>query len=194
MESQSQAKPMQLTNRHKKREIRYSSIYAKALITRSIIIPIRAIGKNIQDTIEKNIGNLFENKCIVEGFVKPGSSKIITFSSGIVRGININFEVVFECQVCCPVEGMLIQCVAKNITKAGIRAESADEKPSPVVIFVTRDHHYMSQQFSAIQEGERFIARVIGQRYELNDKYVSVIAELVETKVKEPVKPRLVLG
>ena len=194
MEAQMQSKPMQLTSRHKKREIRYSSIYAKALITRSIIIPIRSIGKNIQDTIEKNIGNLFENKCIVEGFVKPGSSKIITFSSGIVRGVNINFEVVFECQVCCPVEGMLIQCIAKNITKAGIRAESADEKPSPVVIFVTRDHHYMSQQFSAIQEGERFIARVIGQRYELNDKYVSVIAELVETKVKEPVKPRLVLG
>ena len=111
-----------------------------------------------------------------------------------MRGVNINFEVVFECQVCCPVEGMLIQCVAKNITKAGIRAESADEKPSPVVIFVTRDHHYMNQQFSSIQEGERFVARVIGQRYELNDKYVSVIAELVETKVKELVKPRLVLG
>ena len=193
-QAQAQSKPIQLTNRHKKREIRYSSIYAKALVTRSIIIPIRAIGKNIQDTIEKNIGNLFENKCIVEGFVKPGSSKIITFSSGIVRGVNINFEVVFECQVCCPVEGMLIQCVAKNITKAGIRAESADEKPSPVVIFVTRDHHYMNQQFSSIQEGERFVARVIGQRYELNDKYVSVIAELVETKVKELVKPRLVLG
>jgi hypothetical protein len=87
---------------------------------------------------------------------------------------------------------MLIQCIAKNITKAGVRAESSDEKPSPVIVFITRDHHYMSSQFSAIQEGDKFVARVIGQRYELNDKYVSVIAELAE-KPKET-KPRLVIG
>ena len=186
------AKPTGFIGKHKKKEIRYSSIYSKALITRSIRIPIRYIGKNIQETIEKNIINLFENKCIVEGFLKPGSIKIITHSSGIVHGINIIFEVVFECLVCCPVEGMLIQCVAKNITKAGVRAESSDEKPSPVVVFITRDHHYMSSQFSAIQEGDKFVARVIGQRYELNDKYVSVIAELAE-KPKET-KPRLVIG
>jgi len=178
--------------RNKRREIKYSSIYSKAMITRSIQIPIKYVGKNIQETIEKNIGNLFEGKCIVEGFVKPRSSKIITHSSGMVNGVNIQFEVVFECQVCCPVEGMLIQCVAKNITKAGIRAESSDEIPSPVVIFITRDHHYMNAQFSAIQEGDKFLARVIGQRYELNDKYVSVIAELAE-KPKDT-KPRLVIG
>lgn len=178
--------------RNKRREIKYSSIYSKAMITRSIQIPIKYVGKNIQETIEKNIGKLFEGKCIVEGFVKPGSSKIITHSSGMVNGVNIQFEVVFECQVCCPVEGMLIQCVAKNITKAGIRADSSDETPSPVVIFITRDHHYMNAQFSTIQEGDKFLARVIGQRYELNDKYVSVIAELAE-KPKDT-KPRLVIG
>jgi DNA-directed RNA polymerase subunit E'/Rpb7 len=159
------------------------------MITRSIRIPIKFIGKNIQEVIEKNISNLFENKCIVEGFVKPGSIKILTYSSGIVNGTNCQFEVAFECMVCCPVEGMLIQCVAKNITKAGIRAEAVDEQPSPVVIFIARDHHYMSAQFSTIQQGDKFSARVIGQRYELNDKYVSVIAELAEKP-----KPRLVIG
>lgn len=178
--------------RNKRREIKYSSIYSKAMITRNISIPIKFVGKNIQETIEKNIGLLFESKCIVEGFVKPGSSKIITYSSGLVRGTNIQFEVVFECLVCCPVEGMLIQCIAKNITKAGIRAETSDETPSPVIIFITRDHHYMNAQFSTIQEGDKFLARVIGQRYELNDKYVSVIAELAE-KPKD-MKPRLVIG
>lgn len=178
--------------RNKRREIKYSSIYSKAMITRNISIPIKFVGKNIQETIEKNIGSLFESKCIVEGFVKPGSSKIITYSSGLVHGTNIQFEVVFECLVCCPVEGMLIQCIAKNITKAGIRAETSDETPSPVIIFITRDHHYMNTQFSTIQEGDKFLARVIGQRYELNDKYVSVIAELAEKQ--KDMKPRLVIG
>uniref|UniRef100_A0A6C0BC87 S1 motif domain-containing protein n=1 Tax=viral metagenome TaxID=1070528 RepID=A0A6C0BC87_9ZZZZ len=179
--------------RNKRREIKYKGIYSRAMITRNIRIPIKYIGKNIQQIIEKNIGIIYEGRCVVEGFVKPGSSKILTYSSGIVHGTAIQFEVVFECLVCCPVEGMLIQCIAKNITKAGIRGESLDESPSPVIIFITRDHHYMNTQFSSIKEGDKFVARVIGQRYELNDKYVSVIAELADNTT-EVSKPRLVIG
>lgn len=185
----------------KKKQSIENNIYSRALITRSISLPIVNIGKNVQQTIERYIIDNFEGKCVVEGFIKVGSCKIITYSSGLVKGTNIGFEVVFECKICCPVEGMLIQCVAKNITKAGIRAESSDETPSPVIVFVTRDHHYMVQYFSTIEEGSKFTARVIGQRFELNDKYVSIIAELVEPKKdysnlgmnKELSKPKLVI-
>ena len=187
------SKPQQ--PKFKKRDIRYTSIYNRSLITRSISLPIVSIGKNIKETIEKNISINYEGKCIVEGFIKPGSSRIITYSSGIVKSNNIIFEVVFECEVCSPVEGMLIQCEAVNITKAGIRAECSNETPSPVVVFITRDHHYMIPKFGSIQEGDKFVVRVIGQRFELNDKYVSVIAELVVDtfKEKELKKKKLVI-
>jgi len=181
--------------KYKKRETKINTIYSRCLITRNILLPITNIGKNIKETIEKNIIFNYEGKCVVEGFIKPNSSKIVTYSSGLIQGTNISFEVVFECEICCPVEGMLISCVAKNITKAGVRAESADETPSPVVVFVARDHHFSVSQFSNIQEGDKFVARVIGQRFELNDKYVSIIAELVLEKTqkkKEPAKPKLV--
>jgi DNA-directed RNA polymerase subunit E'/Rpb7 len=167
---------------YKKKEIKYSGIYSRSLITRSVVLPIVTIGKNIKETIEKCIAINFEGKCIVEGFVKPNSSKIITYSSGVVQGTNIKFEVVFECQICCPVEGMLIPCVAKNITKAGIRAESDEEQPTPIVVFIMRDHHYMSKYFSSINENDKIMVRVIGQRFELNDKYVSIIGEAVDPK------------
>ena len=117
---------------------------------------------------------------MVEGFIKPGSSKIITYSSGlIVRGNQISFEVVFECDVCFPVEGMLIRCFAKNVTKAGIRGESSFDMPSPNVVFIARDHHYNDESFSNIKEGDQIDIRVIGQRFELNDKYISIIGELL---------------
>ena len=188
--------------KYKKKQQVENNIYTRSLITRSISIPIVSVGKNIQETIEKYVSLNCEGKCVVEGFIKPTSCKIITHSSGLVKGTNIIFEVVFECQVCCPVEGMLIQCVAKNITKAGIRAESSDETPSPIVLFIARDHHYMMPHFSTIEEGSKFTARVIGQRFELNDKYVSIIAELVEPKKdyssmdmgKEHSKPKLIIG
>lgn len=183
--------------RYKKKQQIENNIYTRSLITRSISIPIVSVGKNIQETIEKYVSLNYEGKCVVEGFIKPNSCKIITHSSGLIKGTNIVFEVLFECQICCPVEGMLVQCIAKNITKAGIRAESSDEVPSPIVVFITRDHHYMMQYFSTIEEGSKFTARVIGQRFELNDKYVSIIAELVEPKKeysKEISKPKLVIG
>jgi DNA-directed RNA polymerase subunit E'/Rpb7 len=175
--------------KYKKKENKITTIYSRCLITRNILLPITSIGKNIKETIEKYSTINFEGKCVVEGFIKPGSIKIITYSSGLIQGTNISFEVVFECEICCPVEGMLVSCVAKNITKAGIRAESADEVPTPVVVFIARDHHYSVSQFANIQEEDKFVARVIGQRFELNDKYVSIIAELVVEKAQKKIEP-----
>jgi DNA-directed RNA polymerase subunit E'/Rpb7 len=191
------AKPQQ----QKRRRDKLQTIYSRCLLTRKIMLPLVKIGKNLQENIEENIKVNFEGKCVVEGYIKPGSVKIITHSSGTIeRGNHILFEIVFECDVCFPVEGMIISCVAKNITKAGIRAESADEIPSPVVVFIAKDHHYNVPHFSEIQEGDKINVRVIGQRFELNDKYVSIIGELMKekefitnTKTRQPSKPRIVI-
>ena len=179
----------------KRRDTKLETIYSRGLITRKIVLPINTIGKNIREVIEQNIQTTFEGKCIAEGYIKPESSKIISYSSGVVdRGNYVSFEIVFECDVCFPVEGMLIQCVAKNITKAGIRGESANEFPSPVIVFIAKDHHYNVANFTDIKEGDKITVRVIGQRFELNDKFISIIGELVKEKVfKQPVKPRLVI-
>ena len=168
----------------KKRKVqRTQTVYSRCLINRKIVLPITSIGKNLQEVIEENVKANFEGKCLVEGYIKDNSSKIITYSSGIInRGNYISFEVVFECEVCFPVEGMIIQCVAKNVTKAGIRAESASEVPSPIVVFVAKDHHFNVPHFAEIQEGDKINIRVIGQRFELNDKYISIIGELIKDK------------
>jgi len=176
----------QTQHKFKKREVKITTIYSRCLITRNIILPITSIGKSIKEIIEENVKTNFEGKCLVEGFIKPNSVKIITYSSGIIyRGNFISFEVVFECEICFPVEGMLITCVAKNITKAGIRAESVNEVPSPIVVFIAKDHHYNMSYFNEVKEGDKINVRVIGQRFELNDKYVSVIGELVKPKVEK---------
>lgn len=172
-------------------------IYMPSMITRKILIPMEQIGKNIKPLLEKIVSSQVEGKCIVEGYIKPSSVKVVTHSNGIIQGSEILFEVVFECLICSPVEGMHIDAIAKNITKAGIRAEYK-ETPTPVIIFIARDHHYKSSYFSEIKEGEPIKVRVIGQRYELNDKYISIIAELLEPKgpkamKRKQTKPILVL-
>ena len=74
---------------------------------------------------------------------------------------------------------MIINCFAENITKAGIRALITKEN-SPLLIFVARDHNYMSSYFNSVKENDNIKVKVIGQRFELNDKYISIIASLVE--------------
>jgi DNA-directed RNA polymerase subunit E'/Rpb7 len=168
---------------YRQREIR--TVYSLSQITKKIGLPITAIGRALHQTIETTIASMIEGKCIVEGYVKQHSVRVITYSSGTIKGTDIIFDVVFECEVCFPVAGMLFNCVAKNITKAGIRAESVDENPSPFVLFIARDHYYDSDYFNSIEENEKFVAKVIAQRFELNDKYVSIIAELVTPKRKD---------
>jgi DNA-directed RNA polymerase subunit E'/Rpb7 len=99
----------------KKKEI---GVYTNTLLTRKIQISFNKIGKNIKEVLEKSIKRDIEGKCTVEGFVKPNSTKILTYSSGVLFENKVEFDIVFECLVCCPVEGMLIKCNVKNKTQA----------------------------------------------------------------------------
>ena len=163
------------------------TLYNLILINKTIHVSINNVGSNIKETLEKVIASQIEGKCIVEGYIKPKSIEVITFSSGLVNSSNIIFEVIFQCYVCSPVEGMYINCIAKHINKAGIRAE-VKEIPSPVVIFIARDHNYSSPLFSQVKENDNITIRVIGQRFELNDTYISIIAEIVDSSlsIKQP--------
>lgn len=166
----------------KKKRAKTIGIYNTVLVTQRIPIPIVYIGDNIKQTLEKTIAFEIEGKCIVEGYVKPQSCSVVSYSCGELSGSDAMFIVIVECEVCCPVEGMHIACVAKNITEsAGIKAKTEDS-PSPVVIYLARDHHFKNTEFSKIKVGDKINVRVIGQRFELNDEYISVIAELIENK------------
>lgn len=157
-----------------------SSIYNNNILNERIVINICDIGNNLDKIIEQKIKMQFDGKCVKEGYIKIGSVKIITYSSGEVSGYKIIFQVAFSCMVCNPVEGMVLEnCIVKNSTKAGLKAETREEV-SPVVIFVSRDHHYSNKEFSHIKEGDSITVRVIGTRFELNDKYISIIAQFIE--------------
>ena len=168
-------------------------LYSNAVLTTKVVIPFILVGSNVETTIKNTISAKMEGKCIVEGYVKPDSIRIIKFSSGTLTSKYVEFEVVFECSISCPVEGMQINCYAKNITQAGIRAfTSLDEKKSPVIIYVSRDHHSSNSYFNSVNEKDFIRVRVIGQRFELNDKQVSIIGELMP-KNTEIVKKKIVI-
>ena len=91
--------------------------------------------------------------------------------------------------LCCPKDGAVINCIAKTVTQAGIRAHACTN-PSPVVIYISREMHDaaripmpvpmpMTMTMDSIKPGDTMQIRVVGRRFELNDKHVSVIGELI---------------
>lgn len=167
-----------------KKYTRINNLYNKTIITKKINIPMKNVttiinkaedlNKYMEEVIEKEISG----KCIVEGYIKPNSIIILSYSNGIQENQNIKFQVVFECLVCNPSEGQLINCVAKNITKAGIRAEVEDEY-TPLIIFIARDHNYLNKLFSTIKPEQQITVRIIGSRFELNDLKISIVGEII---------------
>jgi DNA-directed RNA polymerase subunit E'/Rpb7 len=154
-------------------------VYSPSILTTKITLPIVEVGQNIKRNLEQTIINNSSGKCIAEGFIKNGSIKILNYSCGTINNGRIEFQVVFECMICHPVEGMIIDCTTKTITKAGIHAEVIDDDGIiPITVFIARDHHYTNKLFSNITENTKITASVIGVRYELNDPCICVIAKL----------------
>jgi DNA-directed RNA polymerase subunit E'/Rpb7 len=170
-------------------------VYVRNMISMKVFLKMREVGKNTKANLERKVVEKTEGKCIPEGFIRPDSVRILSYSSGVVNLENIEFHVVFECLVCNPVEGMHVDCLVKTITKAGIHGEVVTEKGYvPLKIFVARDHNYSNRLFGQVKEGMTIKVKIIGKRFELNDPYIVAIASLVDMgKERKAQKPKIVI-
>lgn len=160
-------------------------VYNQGVLTKKIHLNIREIGKNIKKILEEKVSDIYQGRCIDEGFIKPGSISLMTYSSGVVNGENVSFQVIFDCMICNPVEGMLVECKVKTVTKAGIHAVHTDKEGiSPLTVFIARDHHNTNAYFNSVDEDTDITVKIIGVRYELDDEYICAIASLPSKMVK----------
>jgi hypothetical protein len=168
-----------------------SSLYHSACIHRKLCIPFSDVSnfKHIGEHLLQGVSNEIDGKCIAEGFVQPGSCKLRSYSVGTFAAGNIRFDLEVECMMCSPKEGDIMRCIAKTATQAGIRAHACTN-PSPVVIYISREMHDANANarlisnhtsMDTIKPGDIIHVRVVGRRFELNDKHVSIIGEWTMT-------------
>lgn len=162
-----------------------TSLYRRCVLTRKVSIPFRMMGKNTDIHLNKALVREYEGKCCVDGYIRRNSIEVMNCSAGAVDSDNVVFTVKFECLICNPKEGNTFNVVARNITKAGIRATTVDDE-SPVVVFLAREHHLECDEFASISADDVIRVRVIGTRFELNDTHISVIAEFVSMATRRP--------
>jgi DNA-directed RNA polymerase subunit E'/Rpb7 len=160
-------------------------VYMRSLLTMKIILKITEIGRQVKQNLERKIIKQTEGKCIPQGFIRPNSVRIVSYSSGNVQGGHVEFTAVYECLVCHPVENMRVECTAKTITKAGIHAEViTDDGVVPLTLFIARDHNYKAREFDKVKENSKIQVKILGIRYELNDPYICAIGMLVNPETE----------
>ena len=79
--------------------------FTKVTLSDSINIDFKYVNNNLEETLT-NILKKKEGICIEDGYIKPDSIKIISYSSGELYSNYIKFEVVYECYVSNLVESM----------------------------------------------------------------------------------------
>ena len=166
------------------------SIYNKNILTRQVVLKFNMIGSNIKEVLSNKLKRDLEGKCSKEGYIKKKSINILKYSSGILIEDSVKYDVVFECLICNPVEGMKIKCIIKNITKAGIRCLYYKEDEKPIILFIARDHNQKKDLYNNLKENDIINVKTIGIRYQLNDEYISVMGELLKKKIGRPVKKK----
>lgn len=175
-------------------------VFHRSLLNMKVILKITEVGTTLKQNLERKIIQKTEGKCIAEGYIRPNSVRVVNYSSGNINGEYVEFQVSFECMICYPVEGMVVDCTVKTITKAGIHAEVVvDDKFVPLTIFIARDHNYTNKYFSQITENMNVQVKIIGIRFELNDAYICAIATLVDPgkekqRERNTNKPKLVVA
>jgi hypothetical protein len=163
--------------------------FVSSLLNMKVYLSFIEIGKNISDNLKKKIEYQIEGKCISEGLILPHSIQIVSYSSGKINMEDVEFQVVYQCNVCLPVEGMELTCITKSITKAGIHAEYVYDHRPLIAVFITRDDNYENPLFLTIKQADTKIKVIVsGVIFELNDNIIAVTADLFsaeETKTEE---------
>jgi DNA-directed RNA polymerase subunit E'/Rpb7 len=159
-----------------------NSLFVLQELSSRVYVSMSEVGRYIRKILLLRISRQIEGRCIVEGYVAPGSVRMVKYSSGQIDQDRVKFDVVYQCRICNPVEGQVLRCVAKEVTMAGIHASIEDRtaRRSMMEVFLAHDHNYMHAEYSDVKEGTRLKVKVIGKRFELNDAFITVAAFLLE--------------
>tara|TARA_B110000438_G_C15280223_1_gene422324 strand:+ start:72 stop:554 length:483 start_codon:yes stop_codon:yes gene_type:complete len=126
-----------------------------------------------------------EGQCISNGFIKKGSIEIISRSLGETTIYNntssIYYHVTFKALICNPQINEEIECKMEKKNKMGILASAYSKNEKlPFRVIIARQHHeseLWKDKIDSMNTVTTFNASVIGSRFNIQDKMISVIAK-----------------
>jgi hypothetical protein len=139
---------------------------------------------SIESLLSRKATELMESKCSEQGFVLPGSIKLLSRSMGYFESARFTGDAVYyvklEGKVIYPADGVRVigEVIRKN--KMGLYVIYKDA----IRVLVPRDLHIGNEEFEDIKVGDNIEFEVMGAQFKQQDKDIVVLGKLV-SKVKE---------
>lgn len=159
------------------------NIFVRVQLCEKVKLEPAFISRSYKDEVLKRLKTKVEGICTKHGYIKPDSIEIYKICTGRVELIGLNgntvFDVYFFADVCNPLLGSVIKCQVSNINKFGILAEAGN-----IIEAIIAKNSVSIQSdvdLERVRIGDEVFIEVLGKKYELNDKKISLIARIVRS-------------
>ena len=160
-------------------------VYFKSVLTSNVVIKPQMFLMGFDNAILKQLKKNIEGYCMMEGYIRPGSVKLLSRSKGYSTAGNFNgdieYSVEYEADVCNPIKDQNIKCVVLDINKMGILA-----KATPLEIIIIKELHKNKSEFSKIKVGDMIDVKVIEKKFVFRDRKIDVIGILASDENAKP--------
>jgi len=137
---------------------------------------------SIESLLSRKATELMESKCSEQGFVLPGSIKLLSRSMGYFESARFTGDAIYyvklEGKVIYPADGVRVvgEVIRKN--KMGLYVEYR----GAIRIQVPRDLHLGSEEYDAVEVGDTVEVELKRSKFQINDAYILASGLYISTK------------
>lgn len=133
----------------------------------------------IRELLESKLREKHEGRCNANGYVRPGSIKMLGRSMGAAENGRFTGNMIFDCKISCevlyPVAGAEMDVRVIKVNKMGAYAVYEEA----VRVLLPRDLHIGNVEFDAIREGQTIRVTIDRSRFQTMDPYIMAVGRLV---------------
>lgn len=171
------------------------NIFYRVLLQDKIKIEPKYLSKDYRNYVLQKLKKQNEGVCTKHGYIRDNSIEVYKVAPGAVDMIGLNGYVVFDvhyyADVCNPLLGHTVKAKVVNVNKFGILAEVA---PILEIIVAKNSVNILSEDgidLESIKPGDIIQVEIMGKKFELNDKKISIVGRVVsQTKGTAVASPK----
>ncbi len=145
---------------------------------------------SIEALLEEKAKELVENKCSENGFVVPGTVKLLSRSMGYFEAARFTGDAVYyvklECKIIYPADGITVtgEVIRKN--KMGLYVDYR----KAIRIQIPRDLHLGSEEFDLVEIGDQVEVTLKRSKFQISDPYILASGVFIRNKSEQANTPR----
>ena len=159
------------------------NIFYRTLLNDKIKIEPKYISKDFRTHIFNKLKKSVEGVCTQHGYIKEGSVELYKVSPGTIDLVGLNGYVLFDtyyyADVCNPMRGNVVKATVMNVNKFGILADVMGILEIVIAKNSVNIVHDNNVDLEKIKIGDSIMIEVMGNKYELFDKKISVVGRVV---------------